>query len=58
MVPPVDQQLVFEVLRWMEIFARGLLAVAPTLNTIVAGGHPAVLHFHVGWWVSKLALAI
>ena len=31
-VPPVDQQLVFEVLRWMEILARGLFTVAPTLQ--------------------------
>jgi len=57
-VPPVDQQLVFQVLRRMEILARRLLTVAPTLNTIVAGGHPAVLHLYVGRWVSKLALAI
>ena len=31
-VPPVDQQLVFQVLRRMEILARRLLTVAPTLK--------------------------
>jgi len=57
-VPSVDQQLVFQVLRRVEILARRLLTVAPALNTIVAGGHPPVLHLNVGRWVSKLALRV
>ena len=31
-VPPVDQQLVLQVLRGVEILARWLLTVAPTLE--------------------------
>ena len=31
-VPPVYEQLVLQVLRGMEIFARGLLAVTPALQ--------------------------
>ena len=31
-VPPVDQQLVLQVLRRVEILARWLLTVAPTLE--------------------------
>jgi len=57
-VPSVDQQLVFEVLRRVEILARRLLSVAPALNTIVAGGDSAVLHLNVGGWVGKLALCV
>jgi len=57
-VPSVDQQLVFQVLRGVEILARWLLTVASPLNTIVAGGDPPVLHLHVGGRVGELALAI
>lgn len=32
-VPAVDEQLVFEVLRRVEVFAGWLVAVAPTLET-------------------------
>lgn len=32
MIPAVDEQLVFEVLRWMEVLARRLLSVTPTLE--------------------------
>jgi hypothetical protein len=32
-IAPVDQQLVLEVLRWVKVFARRLLTVAPTLQT-------------------------
>lgn len=31
-VPPVDQQLVLEVLRGVEVLARRLVAIAPTLQ--------------------------
>jgi len=57
-VPPVDQQLVLQVLRGVEVLASRLLAVAPALNTIVAGGHPPVLHLDVGRRVCELALGI
>lgn len=32
MIPAVDEQLVLEVLRWMEVLARWLLSVTPTLE--------------------------
>lgn len=32
MVPPVDQQLILEMLRRVEVLAGGLLTVTPTLK--------------------------
>jgi len=58
MVTPIDQQLVLEVLRRMEVFAGRLLAVATSLNTIVAGRDPAVLHLDIGGRVRELALPV
>jgi len=58
MVPSVYQQLVLEVLRRVEILASRLLPVTASLNTVVAGSHPPVLHLHIGGWVGELALRI
>jgi len=57
-VPPVYEQLVLQVLRGMEIFARGLLAVTPALNTVIASRYPPVLNFNIGRGMGKLALCI
>jgi len=57
-VPAIDEQLVLEVLRRVEVLAGRLLPVTPALNTVIAGGHPAVLHLHVGRRVGELALAV
>lgn len=58
MVSSIDEQLVLEVLRRVEIFARRLFTIAPALDAVVAGGHSAVLDFHVSRWMSKLAFRV
>jgi len=57
-VTPVDEKLVLQVLRWVEILARRLLPITPPLNTVIASSYPPVLNFNVGWWVCKFALRI
>jgi len=57
-VSPVDEELVLQVLRRVEILAGRLLSVTPTLNTVVAGGHSPVLHLHVWRRMGELALAV
>jgi len=58
MVPPVYQELVFEVLGGMEILAGRLLPVTASLNTVVARSHSSILHLHVWRRMCKLALSI
>lgn len=57
-VPPVDQELVLQMLGWVEIFASWLLTVTSPLNTVIAGCNSPVLNFNIWWRMSKLALSI
>jgi len=57
-VPSVDQQLVLQVLGGVEVLAGRLLAVAPSLYTVVAGGDTAVIDLHVGGRMSEFALVV
>lgn len=58
MIPSVDEELILQMLRRMEILARRLFPVTPTLDAVVAGGDTSVLHLDVGWWMCELALCI
>lgn len=57
-VASVDQQLVLEMLRRMEILAGWFLAVTPTLNTVIAGRHSSVLDLDVGGRMGELAVGV
>lgn len=57
-ISSVDQQLILEVLRWVEIFAGRLLSITSTLNRIVASSDPPILDFYVDGRVGKFALGV
>jgi len=58
MIPSIDQQLILQMLWWVEIFAWGFFSVTSTLDTVVAGCDSPVLHFNVSWGVCELAFGV
>lgn len=58
MIPAVDQQLILQVLWRMEVFAGWLLAVTPSLDTVVAGGDSSILHLDGSRGMRKFAFSI
>lgn len=73
-IASVNQQLILQMLRWMEVFAGRFFPIAtslfpgtvsqrtrtpsPHLNRVVAGDYASVLHLDTGRRVGELALCV